>query len=165
MKYILPCECGVKHTVSTNDAGRQLTCTCGKELLVPSLMALRRLEPAVETADRSHHATNDLGHWSRLCRYLGVALGTLGIVCGVIIYQKNNPFLRDITSETTDQNLYEWWVFLRQGIDTPSTPQELGFSQHQQLWEMLFIGSAGLLVIGVALLVLGWILARKAAAK
>ncbi len=153
MKYIFPCECGVRHTVSTSDAGRPLTCTCGRKLSVPSLMALRRLEPAVETVEAVRSTSSDAVHWKRLCYYLGDLLGALGVICGVIIYQTHNPFLRDITSETSDQNLYEWWVFLRQGIDTPSTPQELGFSQHQQLWEMLFWGCVGLVIVGVVLVI------------
>lgn len=51
MKYLLPCHrCGEKLTVDVSQAGRQRICRCGATLEVPSLRAIRALEPAAETA-------------------------------------------------------------------------------------------------------------------
>lgn len=45
-KYLLPCNCGKKIVVEPGQAGQSIRCACGAELEVPTLMALRRLDPA-----------------------------------------------------------------------------------------------------------------------
>ena len=45
-QYLFPCECGRKLTVEPSQAGRTITCECGKEIELPSLREIRSLEPA-----------------------------------------------------------------------------------------------------------------------
>lgn len=44
-QYLLPCECGKANPVTVAQAGRTLSCDCGREQKVPTLAGLRQLEP------------------------------------------------------------------------------------------------------------------------
>jgi hypothetical protein len=49
MKYLLPCkQCSEKLIVDVSQAGRQLACRCGATQEVPSLRAIRSLEPVAD---------------------------------------------------------------------------------------------------------------------
>ncbi len=43
MEYLLSCECGHDHVVSKSQAGQDIKCSCGKNLLVPTLRGLVKL--------------------------------------------------------------------------------------------------------------------------
>src|SRR4051812_9149400 len=43
-QYLLPCECGKATPVSVAQAGRTISCDCGREHTVPTLVGLRQLE-------------------------------------------------------------------------------------------------------------------------
>ena len=45
MKYLLPCSCGKTVTVDVGQAGQSLRCECGRKLEVPTMRAIRQLEP------------------------------------------------------------------------------------------------------------------------
>jgi hypothetical protein len=47
-RYLLSCECGRSHTITTARAGERLVCECGKTLVVPTLAGIRQLQPVVE---------------------------------------------------------------------------------------------------------------------
>jgi hypothetical protein len=47
-RYLLPCVCGNKIPVETAQAGQMVSCECGRQLEVPTLLKLRRLETAAE---------------------------------------------------------------------------------------------------------------------
>lgn len=48
-KYLLPCpKCGEELPVESSQAGMQMQCFCGAELEVPTLLALKSLEPLEE---------------------------------------------------------------------------------------------------------------------
>jgi hypothetical protein len=49
--YLLPCSCGQKLRVAPAEAGGQVTCGCGKSLVVPTLRGLRELELATPVAE------------------------------------------------------------------------------------------------------------------
>jgi len=50
-RYLLPCPCGKKIPVETTHAGETVSCVCGQQIEVPTLLALRSLEPAEEEPD------------------------------------------------------------------------------------------------------------------
>ena len=43
MSYQLPCECGAAVSVNTADAGNEITCRCGRMIVVPQLSQLREM--------------------------------------------------------------------------------------------------------------------------
>jgi len=47
-KYLLPCSCGEQVSVGVSQAGGNVSCSCGNQLVVPSMREIRRLEPAAE---------------------------------------------------------------------------------------------------------------------
>ena len=49
-KYLLQCECGESHVISNHQAGKTIACSCGKDLVVPTLRNLAEL-PRVDEAD------------------------------------------------------------------------------------------------------------------
>ncbi len=54
-QYLLPCDCGATTPVETNQAGNTVICSCGKQLEVPSLRAIRELAPhGVDDAARGY---------------------------------------------------------------------------------------------------------------
>ena len=47
-KYLLTCDCGVKHPIEPGQAGERIPCTCGTMLEVPPLRRMRHLPPVAE---------------------------------------------------------------------------------------------------------------------
>lgn len=52
--YLLPCQCGRTHRISSRQAGSTLACSCGASLEVPTMRELGRLEPAAATTTVRH---------------------------------------------------------------------------------------------------------------
>ncbi|MDD3586589.1 MAG: hypothetical protein PHQ75_05360 [Thermoguttaceae bacterium] len=61
-KYALTCQCGQRHPVETCQAGREITCQCGKIISIPTLLKIKKLplwseaqsdEPAKQERDMS----------------------------------------------------------------------------------------------------------------
>ena len=46
--YKLPCFCGLFISIETNQAGRQIDCSCGQKLQVPTLSGILNLEPVTD---------------------------------------------------------------------------------------------------------------------
>ena len=76
-QYLMPCDCGVKITVTASQAGDQLVCKCGKNLDVPSFTELRQLEPAAAPTDGPDHKRRN---WSRV----QALLFTCGLLTAVV---------------------------------------------------------------------------------
>jgi hypothetical protein len=76
--YLLPCECGLSHRVSSRQAGSTLKCSCGADLEVPTMRELGRLEPAAAgTAVR--HKTWGLRQG---LMFLGLVIAGVGFLAG-----------------------------------------------------------------------------------
>ena len=171
VKYFLPCECGRKISVSTSDAGRSVRCECGRALPVPSLIALRRLDPAPDDADgngkrrrRSAGASEDAEVIARRCTFIGIVTALCGLASVIFIIWKYKPFAREINSRTTPDNLYQWWLYLRQGLDMPPMPREIAWLHDQQIWQALLWGAVSLIAVGLALVITGAVLKYRARA-
>jgi hypothetical protein len=73
-KYLILCECGAEHPVSTHQAGAELSCQCGKTLSVPRLRDLQQL-PQVTTSAPDLPSTR----WNA-----GHSLGLAGIIVALV---------------------------------------------------------------------------------
>ncbi|MDO4558593.1 MAG: hypothetical protein Q4C47_06485 [Planctomycetia bacterium] len=149
--------------MSTRDAGRSFPCECGQKLVVPSLMALKRLEPVPESigvTTKSSGGPTGNGV-ARGCIAAGVVLFLLGLVPAVVIQMKYQPHAKPITHETSHAELYLWWKYLEQGIDMPELPRDASESRKQDLWQLLFNGSAALTIVGLGLCVSGIVMGRR----
>ena len=162
MQYLLPCECGRKHPVSTSDAGCSRVCECGQKLVVPSLMALKRLEPAPKSTTKLAKSKTGDGDLSAARKWIacGIVVFLLGLVPTIVIQVEYQPYAKPITNQTEPELLFSWWTALNQGIDTPESPREMQQRQSQELWQMLFNGSVGLAIVGLGLCAVGGALRR-----
>jgi hypothetical protein len=102
-QYLLPCECGNKMPVTAAQAGRIVACSCGRELVVPNLGALRQLEPALVGT-----ASKQPAEWNAWRGVLFVA-GILLTIVGLIVGGYGSLILRqiDVEHEATHFNLAE----------------------------------------------------------
>jgi len=112
--YAVQCKCGAVRPVSATDAGGRVACACGREVVVPSLSALkasagqsamsaevrieqllaRGLLPEGTTCLVCRRATNDVAHCWTVCererqvQAAGWKVGYLGLVFGVLSFWK-----------------------------------------------------------------------------
>lgn len=102
-QYLLPCECGNKIPVTTAQAGRIVACSCGQEIKVPNLGALRQLEQA-HTGTTSKQAVQ----WNAGRGVLFV-VGILLTIIGLLVGGWGSLILRqiDLEHEATHFNLAE----------------------------------------------------------
>jgi hypothetical protein len=78
-QYLLPCDCGRANPVTVAQAGRTVSCGCGRDQIVPKLAVLRQLEPV--TAPVSKGARE----WSSsrgILFVIGVLLALAGMAAG-----------------------------------------------------------------------------------
>lgn len=82
-QYLLPCRCGNEVIVDSTQAGETVACSCGEQLLVPTLRGLRGLKPAgAAPAARPapRRSTNSLGCLFAASLLVFVAATIAGVV-------------------------------------------------------------------------------------
>ena len=82
MKYLLPCTaCGQKTPVATGQAGQTIHCACGSALDIPSIRALRQLEPVAEAP------AAPLWNKQKGLLFVGSAIALCSVAfCGAILF-------------------------------------------------------------------------------
>lgn len=168
-KYRLPCTCGQSVVVETTQAGETVSCQCGRTLEVPTLRALRQLEPAVE--DGPARPTRDT--WSiRQGILFGIGLVVLlagAITAGLSYYQRSQVDTFMPSEEIIDQwvrevdqwpaeRLWAFWVEVRDDKLPPVlSPHMQRVSHARQLmrftWSGIAVSVLGLIVVVSALLI------------
>jgi hypothetical protein len=88
-QYLLPCECGRAIPVSVAQAGRTISCDCGREHKVPTLAGLRRLEPVQDGSDKPAAPWNPV-------RGAAFVVGVLLSLAGLAVGGYSSYILRDI---------------------------------------------------------------------
>ena len=79
MKYRLPCkQCGEEAVIDISQAGRQLVCRCGATVEIPSLRAIRALEPATEVRER--RPTRSWTQGRGIVFAVGLVIAVLGLL-------------------------------------------------------------------------------------
>lgn len=73
-KYLIECECGAQHPVSTHQAGSELACHCGKTVGVPRLRELQQLPQVTAAAPALPSTRWNAGH----------SLGMAGIILALV---------------------------------------------------------------------------------
>jgi len=76
-KYLLPCECGRKHPVEPAQAGERTLCQCGEWLVIPTLLEMRKLEPAHATEVKAGKSSWGL---TQQLMVAGAVIGLIGVV-------------------------------------------------------------------------------------
>ncbi|MDO4575661.1 MAG: hypothetical protein Q4D98_10670 [Planctomycetia bacterium] len=131
--YQIPCVCGKIHEVPKTSGGGSLTCDCGKTVDIPPLRELIQF-PRVERPDREHAEELSLASEGGIRqRRLGMILFALCLAVlfgGLSLYYLEGYYYwrRLYIPSVSDADLYNtWqiWQYLRRGIDSPYSRQEL----------------------------------------
>ncbi len=82
MKYLLPCTaCGQTTPITTGQAGQTIHCACGNALEIPSIRAMRQLEPVAEAP------AAPLWNKQKGLLFVGSAMALCSIAfCGAILF-------------------------------------------------------------------------------
>lgn len=171
--YLLPCECGKKNEVDSNQAGLSVRCECGAQLAVPAMRGLSALE-RVETAAPpvSSQPSAAWGLRQGLI-FLGSTIMVLSALAALGLWWLRMPtppalretYREEIRSEIdarSPEKVMELWELLRMGIEDPGW--EAMWSNYEALVadvlasEMVFGGFAA---IGLLLVLIGLLQRRR----
>jgi hypothetical protein len=174
--YLLPCPCGQKTRITAPQAGEQVTCVCGKSLVVPTLRGIRQLEPAPEAA-RSAAG----GGWTRIHGITfsaGLAIASVGVVLLAIYGLKYiqlgaSGYTRDITDavvklekdriaklQPTDA-LKEWNDDLKDGLGEPEEPPWIRANKVMAGYSSWLRGATAALIAGCGLAIVALLIPRR----
>ena len=157
LQFLLPCSCGSKLPVDPAQAGGRVRCACGRELDVPTLLGLKRLERAGSDAVDGAAGTRQTtwGARQRLI-FAGVVVSLVGIVVAVESF-RTRPRIVDV-AEYPPVAAFHLWESLKAGVDQPPSRVEIimfaAIKQHHR-WTMvgLAIAALGVLLATGSLLV------------
>ncbi|MDA0659255.1 MAG: hypothetical protein O3C60_10475 [Planctomycetota bacterium] len=114
--YLLPCDCGSPQTVTTRQAGQQVTCRCGRVLTVPALRELRKLATHATEAKPRHKS------WS-LGRGISFFIGILLLLIGAGTYYYFQTLVSRFQVPTA-------------GLAQQQLTERIEAANAQQLWEL-----------------------------
>ena len=109
-RYLLPCECGETVTIEVSQAGQTVTCSCGRSLLAPTLRAIKKLQPAAESAPAAA-AEKRASQWNPVAGTTfvgGALLAMIGLIAvgfayfSLLLLQRNLP--------VRDENQVREWL-------------------------------------------------------
>lgn len=162
MKYRLPCQrCGRALLIDVSQAGQQVGCDCGEALEVPSLRAIRALEPAAEVQATSRRRSWDRGRG--LLFAAGVVLAVLGsLIAGAAAtgWLASSPPLsptpQDIEAAVavvdglTAPQAWDLWSEMRsQGLGQYMEPPQSVYQAYLRHVRLVFLVGAVLLAAGI----------------
>jgi len=164
-QYLLPCSCGQQVRVEPAQAGGQIACQCGQSLTVPTLRALRMLDPAGPDAATSRQIPR--GQWSRTQG----ALFSIGLAIAVIslailaytffMFVQATPLTRDYTPELSElssqqvdqltalETYEEFFKMTNEGLGEMGTPLWIHFQQVVAEQKVVMIGSGVAALLGI----------------
>jgi hypothetical protein len=169
IQYLLPCSCGRKTPVETQQSGESIVCACGAKLDIPRLLELKKLEKVVvQVAETRKPSVWGIGHSILLSGIILVAVvAVLWIL--LLTYTHSDPYQTMTPDETRARfqkmspiETWETWLYFEQNGLSPHKDRkerymdEL-FAQRQMLLVFLGIFAAS----GMALIVGGSLLVRQ----
>ncbi len=175
MKYSLPCSCGDTIPIETSQAGETVVCSCGRQLEVPTMRAIRQLDPIRPPAVA---CAKSAGNWSmpqRLCFSIGMAVAAIGFAIGVY-YQLGRASLdtEEVVWDTRldsdlelldNMNLEEaWknWENVRDsGIGPYNPPRFIKSRVVSAFWKKYVVVGLGIGLSGLALMGIAFVLPRQ----
>lgn len=171
-QFLLPCECGQAIPIEVSQAGQEVTCSCGRSMSVPSMRAIRQLEPAKTNTS----APAEKAAWNPVKGFI-FGFGALLIVGGLITaghsyfvysrvadYKPSNAEL-DLQLEQIDKltadHLWEFWkVNLEHPLEPAGTSpfaiiQGMARDKQQQIYGGLIAAMVGLVCAVIPLFLPG----------
>jgi len=175
-QYLLPCPCGQKSRITAAQAGEQVTCACGKTLIVPTLRGIRQLEPAPTTTISAAP-----GGWTAIHGLVfssGLAIASIGLILLAIYGLKYaqlgaSGYTRDFTEafvkaekdriaklQPTDA-LKEWNENLKDGLGEREEPPWIKANQIMTGYTSWLRGATAALIAGCVLAVVALLIPRR----
>lgn len=151
-QYLLPCSCGSATPVQTAQAGESIRCTCGAELKVPTLRALRNLPPV------PHHQPQLESTWNP---GLGlVFLGGLAVLAsmGLFVYVEMNAPTVDLgrvrqeASYMSPAESWQKWNVLQEGLPGPYSKESRAVLAGAPQRKRMFLGGCVLAAVGAGVI-------------
>lgn len=122
-KYLFPCSCGRLHEIEPSQAGQPIPCSCGLVPQAPTLLKIKELPVAPETAEASDKT--ETGYLRRAFLYLGIVLVVPSLLFLLWTLQ-TRPHPRDVSKKQVD------FVYGQTKVHQDSTP--IPNFEHQVLW-------------------------------
>jgi hypothetical protein len=169
IQYLIPCSCGRKTPVETQQAGETVSCGCGAKLEIPRLLELKKLEKVVVSASQTKPSSVwGIGHSLSLS---GIVVLVVVMALWILVLKKapGNPYegmtpdqIRTHFQKMTPVETWQWWLYFKQfGVnphkDYFERTLEGLFAQRQML--LIYLGIAA--TVGVALIIAGILIARR----
>jgi hypothetical protein len=174
--YLLPCPCGKKTRITAAQAGEQVTCACGKSLLVPTLRGIRQLEPAPTTT-----ASATPGGWTAIHGLVfssGLAIASVGIILLAIYGLKYaqlgaSGYTRDFTEAFVNaekdriaklqptEALKEWNENLKDGLGEREEPPWIRANKIMAGYSAWLRGASAALIVGCLLAAVALVIPRR----
>lgn len=164
--YLLPCQCGKKNEVDSNQAGLSVRCECGTQLAVPAmrgLSALERVETAAPTVSSKPTAAWGIRQGFIFLGSTIMVLSALAAL-GLWLVTPTPPSLRETYQEEirseidrrTPEQVMELWEHLRLGIEDQGW--EMMWSNYEALMADMIASelvAGGFAAIGLLLVLIG----------
>ncbi len=157
-RYLLPCNCGRRLTVSAAQAGDLLQCECGQRVEVPTLRHLAALEHVADTRrpERTWGARQGVV-------FLGGTLIVLAAVALVWLQIREpkpiqDPLLKHVVESMTFEQLWRVWPDFQIGIQRRLLPLEAAVFEQNRIeirqwqqwrWTAVAVAAAGVIVIAI----------------
>ncbi len=157
VKYLLPCSCGLEVAVEPAQAGQKVQCACGKQLDVPAMREIVRLEP-IDVAGEAAPAKPAWGLRQGL-----LVLGSLLILCSLataVYFYAKRPQPMDLDSLNLVQ-VWQVWEELRLGVDRPPQPDQQYYAQQMRSLHVRLSGLAVIAVLGIGCVVVAMMLGAR----
>lgn len=166
-QYLLPCACGKKNEVGSNQAGLTITCSCGAEVSVPMLRNLKQLEQA-----QPRTAARKPGEWSlpHGIVSLGVVVFAISLAVGAVLWAKlpvTPEIIVDWESNRLDldgksyKEVIEVWYELRRGLRKGELPIMTAHAEQVDKHMELVWVDVGVGVVGIATIVAGVVMLKS----
>lgn len=177
MKYLLPCSCGNSIPIETSQAGQTVTCSCGQMQEVPTMRAIRQLEPAHETAPAKRRPLST-AKWSisqRLLFTFGLAVAAIGFwFAGSLQFTRSRLDTQEVKWDTqldTDlqkletmnlEGAWETWIRVRDKDIGPYKPPPFMVARaFSERWRPIVLWTGGAGIIGLIMMGVAFVLPRE----
>lgn len=159
--YLLPCPCGKKTEVDSNQAGLQVRCQCGAPLSVPAMRGLAALERVEPAAAATGAAAGDTWGRRQGLMFLGGVLVAAAVLAGAFFWSlfPNRPMMQfdyETLQQLSPEQAFVEWRELQKGIELPQAEMHVEHFERitDGLWQWEFV-CAGVAGLGVLCIIIG----------
>lgn len=158
-RYLLPCSCGQETPVEASQAGQLVTCACGAQQEVPTLLRLSALKRAPESEATAPKPQRRWGLRQRLVLVgAGIALFFLALAALKYSWRPREEYVLTHSRLESLNYMGVWaiWQDLREGIARHATAEESNFGQWTKIHRLWMGFLVGMAVVGGLVMLSAW---------